>query len=408
MKWSTHYAREFTEYQMNKRVVDRAQAAIRAAASESSSLDYKAAWYEETEGGRKEFAKDISAFANKSGGLLIIGVKEANGLPVEIPGVPGDTVDRKLLWLESVARTGMAPHLPGIAFVAFEMDGKQLVAVDVPRGADLPYEVPVAGARFFVREERSVRTMSREEIKFAVRREADINQRIAAFCDERWRALRGHTSGESKALQQGQGACQLIVFPVFEGSFEHRFDIPSIKSRFPSYPEFNRREIYNPRATLDGLEYRKSDLNDGKLQGFARLFRHGAIQVADGYIMDFREGERGPRPHPGSALMDGLLNSIKHGVETCQSVTGAETFLIDFRILTRIGYHIAFFHDPFGDRAGVADRDELLFDAHVLNIEEGWVQNVPAHCKPLLDQVWQAFGFDDCRYFDEAGQYAKP
>lgn len=393
---------------MNKRVVDRAQAAIRANASESSSLDYKTAWYDETEGGRKEFAKDVSAFANKSGGLLIIGVKETNGLPAEVPGIPADTVDRKLLWLESVARTGIVPHLPGIAFVAFENDGKQLVAIEVPCGADLPYEVPAAGARFFVREERSVRTMSREEIKFAVRREADLNQRIAAFSDERWRALRGHAPGESKVLQQGQGACQLIVFPIFEGSFEYRFDIPSIKSRFPNYPEFNRGEIYNPRATLDGLEYRKSDLQDGRLQGYARLFRHGAIQVADGYVMDFRERERGPLPHPGRALMDGLLNSIKHGVETCQSVTGAETFLIDFRILTRVGYRITFFRDPFGDHGGAADRDELLFDAHVLNVEEGWAQKLPGLCKPLLDQVWQAFGFDDCRYFDKAGQYAKP
>ena len=253
-----------------------------------------------------------------------------------------------------------------------------------------------------------MRTMSREEIKFAVRREADLNQRIAAFCDERWRALRGLTSGESKPLEQGQGACQLIVFPIFEGAFEFRFDVPSIKSRFPNYPDFHRGEIHTPRAILDGLEYRKSDLKDGKLQGFARLVRHGAIQVADGYIMDFRVGENGPRPHPGGALMDGLLNSIKHGVETCQSVTGAETFLIDFRILTKVGHQIAFFRDPFGSLGGAADRDELLFDTHVLNVDEEWAQHLPARCKPLLDQVWQAFGFDDCGYFDKAGLYAKP
>ena len=133
---------------------DRVSAILRSGTPESTTLDYKVENYPPTEGGRKECAKDISAFANRDGGLLIIGVREASGVPTEIVGVPSEAIDSSILWLESVARSGINPHVLGLRINAVSYSEKHLIIADVPSGSDRPYEVPTAGARFFVRESR--------------------------------------------------------------------------------------------------------------------------------------------------------------------------------------------------------------------------------------------------------------
>lgn len=176
---------------MGEELGAQVHALIAVGVRENSALDYKRDMYPATEGGRKEFAKDLSAFANRDGGLLVIGLAEEDGAPSEVLGIPAGEVDAAILWLESVARSGVTPHLPGLVIKQIDHGGASLIAVSVPRGLDQPYEVASAGQRFFVRDERSVRAMSREELKFAASRSASLAERVDAFVQERFDAFLG-------------------------------------------------------------------------------------------------------------------------------------------------------------------------------------------------------------------------
>ncbi len=383
-------------------------AALASKASESLTLEYKTSPYEATEGGRKEFAKDLSAFANRNGGLLVIGIREEAGVPVEVVGVPSELVDQAVLWLESVARSNVVPHLTGVRIKPIEHQGRILLVIEVPPGLDAPYEVPAAGARFFVREERSVRAMSREELKFAVRREADLAQRITAFCDECWAGFAGDDRSSTMRLDDAQGGCQLVIFPLFDQSFSFRFDLPAVVKKFPFISAFHQREIGSSRATIAGIDYPQPKQGNGFSGGFVRLYRHGAIQIADGYTMDFRTRDGKELPHPGKLLMDGLLESIKDGIDKSADVTGATSFLIDFRIRTRPGYRVAFYNNAFDSGYGEADRQNLLFDPIVVDLADGWKDRLPGSVATLLHQIWQAFGFNRCEYLNEKNEYIPP
>lgn len=50
-------------------------------AAESEDLDYKRSHYATDDKGREELAKDVAAFANHTGGLLILGMAENKGVP---------------------------------------------------------------------------------------------------------------------------------------------------------------------------------------------------------------------------------------------------------------------------------------------------------------------------------------
>lgn len=396
---------------MDESISARARAALTSKAPESSALDYKMSVYDKTEGGRKEFAKDVAGLANRAGGMLIIGVREKAGTPVDLPGVDDSSLDAEILWLESVARSWIAPHHP-ISIQPLTMDNTSLIVVDVPSGFDKPYEVPQAGARFFVRDERSVRPMSREELKFAILRTADLPERIRNFCDHRWQTFSGPNHTGRTDLDRTQGGSQLIVFPVFEQSFSFRFDLPAIFHRHPHRTTFSLRDVASARPFLEGIEYKLAAQAGGKFHSALRVYRHGAIEYADGYVMDIRsvDGQPGKEyPHPGTLLMRALLGSIRNAILLSEEITGASAFVVDFRMRSKVGHPISFFRNDYGSSERmVSDRSELVFDPVTVLPNAAWEEELPSICRPLLDQIWQAFGFTNCGYFNEAGAYEPP
>ncbi|PJN93996.1 ATP-binding protein, partial [Amaricoccus sp. HAR-UPW-R2A-40] len=59
-------------------------------------LEYKRDRYGQSDADKKEFLKDISSFANRSGGHLIIGINEQDGIAASISAIPEDQIDQEL------------------------------------------------------------------------------------------------------------------------------------------------------------------------------------------------------------------------------------------------------------------------------------------------------------------------
>jgi predicted HTH transcriptional regulator len=64
---------------------------------------------------RREFLYDVSSLANASGGDLIFGIKEANGVADEVTGLTSGNANDEILRLESIIQTGIEPRIPGIS-----------------------------------------------------------------------------------------------------------------------------------------------------------------------------------------------------------------------------------------------------------------------------------------------------
>lgn len=76
-------------------------------------VDYKKEMYGRSDADAKEFLKDVSSFANTSGGHLIVGVDETAGIPTGITALSGDP-DHDLQRLENLARDGIEPRISGL------------------------------------------------------------------------------------------------------------------------------------------------------------------------------------------------------------------------------------------------------------------------------------------------------
>jgi hypothetical protein len=107
---------------------------------ENIHLDYKAAdALQKTDGKKKEISKDISAFANSDGGIVIYGVKEFTEptkkyLPEKI-----DPIDRNIIskeWLEQVINSNVSPRIDGIKITLISIlteKDKVLYVVEIPK-----------------------------------------------------------------------------------------------------------------------------------------------------------------------------------------------------------------------------------------------------------------------------------
>lgn len=120
---------------------DDIKSLIDSEAEESVYLEFKdAGALEKTEGKKKDIAKDVSAFANSDGGIIVYGIREENHKAVSITFINGNDFTKE--WLEQVINTGVQRHIPGLQIFPIRNNGdvqQTVYVVKVPRSADAPH-----------------------------------------------------------------------------------------------------------------------------------------------------------------------------------------------------------------------------------------------------------------------------
>jgi len=138
------------------------QALIDNSVAESIHLDYKGS--EALVGKTSEIAKDVSAFANSDGGIIIYGVREEGRLPKSIDqGV--DHKKRTREWLEQVIQSNVSPIIDDLRIYQIPLnDSNSLYVIQVARSVRAPHQ-----------ERESKRYYKRYNFKSAPMEDYEIN-----------------------------------------------------------------------------------------------------------------------------------------------------------------------------------------------------------------------------------------
>lgn len=107
---------------------------------ENIHLDYKAAGAldKKDEKKRTEITKDISAFANSDGGIIVYGISEIDHRPKEISPVDGRVYTKE--WLENVIQQ-IQPRIEDLNIYPIRVDdiGQSIYVVKIPRSRNAPH-----------------------------------------------------------------------------------------------------------------------------------------------------------------------------------------------------------------------------------------------------------------------------
>ena len=164
---------------------------IRDQVQESIHLDYKGSKALSPKE-RDEIAKDVSAFANSDGGILIYGVEEdkSTHLPVRIDNGVDDSICSRE-WLENTVTSRITPKVDDVRVLPLSAGpGRSLYVVSVPKSFRGPHQA--SDRRFYKRHNFKSEPMEEYEINDVRNRRNQVSplitfeiwdwrRRIAAF-----------------------------------------------------------------------------------------------------------------------------------------------------------------------------------------------------------------------------------
>jgi hypothetical protein len=119
--------------------IDDIQSLINDGVEESLNIEYKAAdSLKKSDGAKKEITKDISAFANSNGGVLIYGLKEEGQKPIEISYIDGNEFSKD--WLEQVINNIHRKIKLEVIPVRLKNDiSKTIYVIKIPESMEAPH-----------------------------------------------------------------------------------------------------------------------------------------------------------------------------------------------------------------------------------------------------------------------------
>lgn len=174
------------------------------AAGEADDLDYKATYGDLTRSDKSDaIAVDVATFANARGGVIVVGIADKNGVPIDAPGVAlTDLLVREIH--QAIAERIRPTPIYEIRPLAKDPDSYEnpkrgILLILVPASMNAPHAVTVSGdkgkgmLKFPYRHESQKFWMSEAQLATAYRRRfthvVDQSARLDAVSDEAVKAI---------------------------------------------------------------------------------------------------------------------------------------------------------------------------------------------------------------------------
>lgn len=375
--------------------LDDLQALVENGTPEGRRLEYKRDHYGRTNDAKREFAADISAMANASGGYLLIGIDEDDGSAAKVVGVEVDNQDSLKLRIFESIRTSIEPPIHGLRVQLVEIDaGRAVIVIHVPRSWNAPHCVTLAGSsRFFLRDENGKHQMSVSELRHAFLLASGIEERIRRFRAERLQLLMANEG----PLGMDESSPRMVLHVVPQAAFMDGIQLQFDRDRFGIRPLGGGG--WNSMYSIDGfVSYSGSEEVVGTVRAFSTLFRNGVGEVVAKLYAD------------DSTLS---LSAIEGYV-----VSGVENILTELKWYSvPLPYYIMLSLVGVRDLSAAREREHFgrmrayPYRADRVLLPELMVDDAAAESEPydslrhLFDLLWNAFGQRGSPNYDADGRY---
>lgn len=370
---------------------------------ESLRLDYKQKWWGNNDEGRREMLRDISAFANASGGYLVLGVKTESSkgaghldCPTKIVALEHANYAEKI---NRGCRDNLDPPCRGIEVAQFEADQNGVILViKVPPSLDAPHMVTFKGLnQFWERHGTDKQPMETHEIRdlFITRRS---NQDLILQ-----QAQQGVLKFQFANIDKG-GALYIWAAPVVP--LQTDVDLKNRELRELFYdqailnPDF-RPDIYcgRPRACLDGVEAVDSGNETGK---FIRLKRNGFLEIGTTRTLLQDHGTYYIHPFSLSVILE---NFTSFATKVYSKLEAQGPVALGCSFIKVEGYKL-YLGQRFMEEYSAAWESDTLPLGHQISYDFQAEKNVIV--KAISDRLWNAFHYDQCPYFNLEGELVRP
>ena len=223
-------------------------------AQESLTLDFKGCGALRDKGWRREFAKDVSAFANAAGGTLIYGLKESSATHEAEEIDDGfDPAAPSKEQLEQIINSSVHRRIDGVRYNAIALNrtrpGKVAYVISIPESSHAPH---MAYHRFYKRFEFQSVPMEEFEVREKYRRETYPSKGIVrAWFDDGINPLLAELLSEERSLNHERWAWNHLhkSFNGLDSTISNRLNRSANQDDFlERYPKVQTGLVQHDRA----------------------------------------------------------------------------------------------------------------------------------------------------------------
>lgn len=369
-------------------------ALIEGRVPEDRRLDYKLQLPGSSPDDAREFLRDVTAFANATGALIVYGVEEEAGIPVRVAGLSVSDLDAERQRLQSLALSRAAPRIPSLTFhPIFMNDGASLLLLRIGRSWIGPHATTDRDRlEFWIRHGAQKQRMDLTELRQAFTATASLSDYTRRLRDERLEAI---GRGEPMLLL-GLHLMTLHIIPFSAVDGTPRFDVPSIASELRKMNLLTGGSARRSRYDFDGFLLSDED-RQGNAEGYTLFFRSGVLEAAANNFVSNLPG--GGKAIPAVSFETCLISALKDYLWLYDQIAADPPAKLFLRFSGVRGLHIG---------GGPRYDDHRPITRNVLDAQtiiEAWDQGADRILKPLIDQVWNASGFPGSPHFTDDGRH---
>ncbi|MEQ1609448.1 MAG: ATP-binding protein [Hyphomonadaceae bacterium] len=351
-------------------------------ASESVTLEFKAAAYSRNDDGKKELLKDLTAFANTRGGLLVIGVAEQDNAAIAITPITRAEAEAERSRINDLLRAGVDPRVFGVETKIIEVEGGVVLVVSIPRSAGRPHRVTSGHSnRFWLRNSTSAYEADVGQLRALFLQSAEILEQAEAHHRERIPLIKNGDPLGNIAKEPDGLFLHIIPAEAFSGA--PVVDPVQAQAIGHHFQPIASDGGYSPRFSFDGyMNFRGATPS----YGYTLVRRNGIVEATKikiGGGADFPADPTEVRLiQPTFRYAQGLL---KLGVSppfyayaTLQGVKGRDL--------------ISQYVSRYGDNMESPGRNVLHLPVAVLENAES-IDDVALAFRPAADAIWNAWGY---------------
>jgi Putative DNA-binding domain len=367
--------------------------------TEGKTIEYKKVLPGNSDADKKEFLADISSFANTTGGDLIFGIDEEQGVPTGIPGLALSDPDAEVLRLDSIVNDGLEPRVRFGTRVIQRGGKPPALIVKIERSWIGPHRVTFKGHdKFYARNSAGKYPMDVSELRSAFTLASSVTEQVRQFRADRLARL--HNNKTPVTLVAGASRTVLHCIPLESFSRSVQYDVLKYSQprRTVDCPPIVVGSGWSNRINLDGL-VTYSGAESGAMS-YTQLFRHGAIEAVEVYWLNVNRSG-GARAIPHVAVEGELLRYLQRLLDVQKDLGINPPIAVALTLTETSGLVMASDMYSF-ERGNQVIEENLILPETVV---ESFDQPPGRILRPLFDLIWNACGYSRSKNFDDQGNW---
>jgi hypothetical protein len=384
---------------------------VATAVPESAALDYKEKLPGGSDGDKKDFLADVSAFANAAGGHIIYGVKEKKGpdgqgldTPEAIIGLEISNPSTEVTRLQQIIDSNIDPKIPGVHVqdLPHNFEKGPVIIVGIPSSWVSPHIVTFKeDFRFYLRIGRKKVRMDLDHIRSAILGEGAQLTYARDFRNARLGAL---ISRKTPVEIPTQVMTALHVIPIAKKFRDQNLNIEPMEKLKEEFAPIGWKTHYEIRTrfNFDGilawLKTENTPLCKSEC-GYIQLYRNGRIEAVD---TDFTRIDARLKDIPSEDFEKFLVAALKRYLEFLFKQGIFPPIMIGLTMIGVKDYYMSHGGNLREYANKKIDRENLIFPEKIIEDQSILPQDI---LKESFDMLWQASGYPGSPNYDLDGYW---